>query len=161
MTIPKKVFSFLNQTGFLSEDAKRRETSHDLKLAVAVVVVRSAYCDKRFAEEERTEILKDLSHEFSLEERDVEELIEEAREFQEYDSWIASFIDRIRESFTVDQRIEVLSLVWRVVESDDFIDSEEQDFINQLEERLGLTAKEGAEAKRRSEIIINDVDLLT
>ena len=158
MTRLKEMKSFLAESGILSENAHGAALSHDAQLAVAVIVVRAAYCDNRFASEEREEILNDLGYEFGMERRDVENLIEEARDLQKLESWMSSYIEDIRENFDIDQRIEVLSVVWRVMEADGMVDEADEEFVESLELRLGLSAEEGEEAQRRAQLSLPEVN---
>ncbi len=152
MTLVKDIKSLLDNKGLLAIDAEGEASSHELLLAVAVIVVRAAYTDARFAPEEREETLNDLSKLFGMEERDVEVLIKEARSQQGFDSWIASYLERIHDDFDVDQRIEVLALVWRIVEADGLIDSREDAFLDSLQLSLGLSSAEADEAQRRTSV---------
>ena len=155
MTIVKSIKNILAGSGLLSRDREGNEASHELQLAVAVLILRAAYGDKRFSLEEREEAINDLEHEFGMERRDVEVLVEEARELQQFDSWIESFIENIKDSFNIDQRIEILSLVWRIAEADDLVDEVEEDFITSLGLRLGLSTEEGEEAERRAQLSLD------
>jgi uncharacterized tellurite resistance protein B-like protein len=136
----------------LSKNLRGVTSSHDLRLAVTVIALRAAFCDKRLAPEEHKRLLKDLIYEFGMSKKDVELMIEDAHDYQKFDTWVNTYIEFINEEYNVDQRIEVLSLVWRVIAADDFIDKTEQEYVDSLAVRLGLSKEEEREAIDRANL---------
>ena len=115
----------------MSEEAKR--------LAAAALLVEAARRDDDFADSEKEAIRDILSRHFQLDAGDATSLLELAVSRQKIGmgEWI--FTKAISDGFTMDERKNVVKMLWEVALSDGLVHQLEATMIHQLGKEIGLS----------------------
>lgn len=114
----------------MSEDAKR--------LAAAALLVEAARRDEEFADAEKAAIKSILSRHFKLNDTDSASLLDLAVSRQKVGmgEWI--FTKAISDGFSLEERRDVVAMLWEVALSDGFVHKLEATMIHQLGKEIGL-----------------------
>ena len=115
----------------MSEEAKR--------LAAAALLVEAARRDDDFADAEKAAIKSILSRHFQLNDADATALLELAVSRQKIGmgEWI--FTKAISDGFSLDERRNVVTMLWEVALSDGRVHKLEATMIHQLGKEIGLS----------------------
>jgi uncharacterized tellurite resistance protein B-like protein len=125
-------------------DAAREE---DLRTATCALFLEIANIDEEFTDEERDSILKIIQSEYGLSEERALELARRAmRELEEsIDLW--GFTTLINDNYTLDEKLRVVELLWRVVYADGKLEKHEDYLVHKVAQLLRLTHKQLIAAK--------------
>jgi uncharacterized tellurite resistance protein B-like protein len=124
------------------------------RLAAAALMVEAARRDNDFAADERAAIKRVVGENFKLTPEDAETLVELAEQRQKIPYGESIFTRTVAGSFSVDERKEVLRMIWEVALADGHLDHLEDVMIARLASEIGLdkaasdAARTAAEAKR-------------
>ncbi len=107
-------------------------------LATAAILLEIAYADESFSNEEQKGLLTFLEQRFGISGTDARELIESAGEMRSntIDHW--NLTNLIRGNTTLDERIEIVKTMWRMVYSDGQLHQYENYLVRKLADLLGL-----------------------
>lgn len=148
----RRVKTFLRGEGPLHADQDGNPHSRELQLAAAALLLEGAYGDEECTREEKTEIIRDLSFEFAISHRETKRIIEDADEIRLNHESLRPLIEVINHRLTREQRVEVLSLVWRVILADGVVQQFEKVYAEWLVPLLGLSAEEAKQASAQAEV---------
>ena len=112
-----------------------------------ILLLEAAYGDTDYLWRENRTIVKGLEREFGLGKREILELLGRANEIRPPVVKLADVTDVIRDRFTLEQRKEVLRLVWRVVEADGTVDEWEESFADHIGKAVGLRGEDARAAR--------------
>ena len=108
------------------------------RLAAAGLLVEAARRDNDFADEERAAITQVVGHNFNLSDEDAKELVATAEQRQKLPYSESIFTRTVASSFSIDERKEVLQMIWTVALADGRLDHLEHVMIAQLAKEIGL-----------------------
>lgn len=148
----RRVKEFLRGQGILVQDQNGQVPSQELQLAAAALLLEGAYGDEECSRAEQVEIIGDLAFEFGISKKETMRLVEDANEIRLNHESLRPLITVINNRFTREQRLEVLSLVWRVVLADGVVQEFEKVYAEWLVPLLLLTDAEGKRARARAEV---------
>lgn len=123
------------------------ETKPDLKVAVSAVLLEMANADGEFDPSERETIVVLLRDQFDMGAAEVEDLIAltEAERAKVPDLW--PFTNAIARTYTPEEKLEVLVMVWQVVFADSRLDPHEEMLVRKLQLMLAVNHSVVIEAK--------------
>jgi uncharacterized tellurite resistance protein B-like protein len=136
-----------------SEAPQRRreeqEAEHQkmIRLATAAVLLEVAYADSKMSMKEQETLLTHLQDDFELSKEEARELVEAAEELR------ADTIDHfhltnvVRKSCSLDDRIDIVKTMWRIVYVDGELHQYEGYIVRKLADLLGLEHSVMIEAK--------------
>ena len=150
MELIRKVRGFLHGKGPLFENESGESISRELQIAVAIVLLETAFGDEECTKDEYRELISALSYEFGFSKGEVKSLLEEANEERFSKLEITPFLKQLRENLSEPQRVEVLSLVWRVIDADGQIEAFEKAFAEWLVPSFNLSKDQGEAARLRA-----------
>jgi uncharacterized tellurite resistance protein B-like protein len=134
-----------------AEDAKgaKHRSEHDLRVATCALFVEMARIDETFTPEEMDNILTILKEKYGLSMENADALVAEAdKELAEsVDLW--RFARLINENYTIDEKIEIIEILWQMVFVDGKMDRYEHYLMNKLKNLLRLSHDQLIEAKLR------------
>ena len=134
--IVKRFFS--NTTAEVSKDANQK-TEHDLRVATCALFLEMAHIDETFTQEELETILTILKEKYGLSQEHADALVAEAdKELAEsVDLW--RFARLINENYTIDEKLEIIEILWQMVYVDGKMDRYEHYLMNKLKNLLRLS----------------------
>lgn len=124
------------------------------QLAAAALLVEAARRDNDFADDERAAITRVVGEKFKLTAEEAKTLVELAEQRQKLPYGESIFTRTVAGSFTIDERKDVLGMIWEVALADGHLDHLEDVMIARLAKEIGLdkaasdAARKSAEAKR-------------
>ena len=116
-------------------------SSHDPKLAVAVLLVHLASVDGQMKDEERVAIRQALADNYALDEASVEQLIKQAalRDAEAVDFY--KFTHAITQ-LEMEERIEIIRMMWMVVFADKKNHELEDNMVWRIAELIGVSSRD-------------------
>jgi uncharacterized tellurite resistance protein B-like protein len=142
--IVKRFFS--KATAEVSKDANNK-TEHDLRVATCALFLEMARIDETFTQEEMDTILTILKQKYGLSQEHADALVALAdKELAEsVDLW--RFARLINENYTIDEKIEIIEILWQMVYVDGKMDRYEHYLMNKLKNLLRLSHDQLIDAK--------------
>ena len=134
---------------FFRKTKKNVKESVDPKLqAVAAILIEAALIDQDFGQKERDIIAKILKKQFSLlEAYDINELIENTVSNLENSGDLLSYTRTIKENWDLQNRIEIIEMMWKVCLIDNKIEPYEDMLIRRVSGLIYVSDKDRKKAK--------------
>ena len=144
LDIVKRFFS--NTAAEVSKDANQK-TEHDLRVATCALFLEMARIDETFTQEEMNTILTILKEKYGLSQEHADALVAEAdKELAgSVDLW--RFARLINENYTIEEKIEIIDILWQMVYVDGKMDRYEHYLMNKLKNLLRLSHDQLIDAK--------------
>jgi len=121
---------------------------HDaLQVATCVLLLEVASADDEFHDDERDHIVETMQKRFDLAPEDAHELIEYAHHARQHSSDLWKFTNHINKNCTKDEKLQILSEVWRVIFIDGTLDGHEDYIIHKFARLLNLNHPQLIETK--------------
>ncbi|MDH3198437.1 MAG: TerB family tellurite resistance protein [Candidatus Krumholzibacteria bacterium] len=119
----------------------------DIRIAAAALFLEIASIDNEFSDEERLRILAILQSEYQLSPEDALALAEEARSelAGSVDLW--RFTNRINESYSDEEKVRIVDLLWEIVYADGTVDAHEDYLMHKLGKLLRMPHRQLIAAK--------------
>ncbi len=132
-----------------SEEGTTAGDAHDQTLAAAVLLVEAAHLDGHQSEEEIAAIRRILQTRFALSEEDCDILLATANQTQEEAVELHQFTRKIKTSYSYDQRLELIEMLWEVVYADGTLHDFEANLLRRVGGLLHVSDRDRGEARRR------------
>lgn len=127
-----------------------RDTEHDVRIATAALFLEMARIDEKFTSEEMDTVLSILREKYGLSREHADALVAEAdKELEEsVDLW--QFAGLINKNYSIDEKLEIIETLWRMVYVDGKMDKYEHYLMNKLKNLLRLSHDQLIGAKRKA-----------
>ena len=124
-----------------SETAKNidQATEHDVRVAACALFVEMARIDEKFTEAEMNTILSIVQDRYGLSREHADALVAEADKELDKSVDLWQFARLINENYSIDEKIEIIELLWRMVFVDGKMDRYEHYLMNKLKNLLRLS----------------------
>jgi uncharacterized tellurite resistance protein B-like protein len=124
-----------------------RATEHDIRVATCALFVEMARIDEKFTPTEVDTVISILKERYGLSREHADVLLAEAdKELAEsVDLW--QFARLINENYSVDEKMEIIEIVWQMVFVDGKMDQYEHYLMNKLKNLLRLSHEQLITAK--------------
>ncbi|MEJ2182814.1 MAG: TerB family tellurite resistance protein [Nitrospirota bacterium] len=132
------------------ESSGEGDRSLRTQVAAAVILLEAAHADEECGEEERIRILETLKSSFGLTEEYAGELMEMAAEKRAHAVDIWEFTNEVNQSYSHQEKLDVMEAVWRVIHADGELEKHEDHFARKLAVLLRLSHREMIDAKLRA-----------
>ena len=127
--------------------ARAERAEHSLELATAVLLVEVMRADPALGEDERVAVVDALRARFAMQPDEIDRLVELAHETSRSANDFYAFTSVINDSFTHEQKVHVVELMWRVAFADGHLDAHERHLISKVADLLHVTHGEYIAAK--------------
>ncbi len=125
--------------GFAGQPGQEDRSSADpLRLATAAVLLEIGYADGTFHPAEGEDLTAYLERAFGLAPEEVRELIDEAAEIRSRTIDHFALTNFIRKNASLDERVEIVKTMWRMVYADGKLTDYENYLVRKLADLLGL-----------------------
>ena len=116
-----------------------RNTEHDIRIATCALFLEMARIDEKFTPEEMDTVLSIMQDKYGLSREHADALVAEAdKELEEsVDLW--QFARLINENYSIDEKMEIIETLWRMVYVDGKMDEYEHYLMNKLKNLLRLS----------------------
>ena len=128
-------------------DGGSGHSEHDLQVAVCALFLEIANSDREFDKNEWDNIIANLKRQFGISDEVAIQLTEEAAKAvgESIDIW--KFTNRINETYSVEEKIRVVEMLWRIVYADGKVDMNEDYLVRKSANLLNLKDSQLIEAK--------------
>ena len=133
------------QTG--STTKPQPHSDQDIRVAVCALCVEIARIDETFSSEELDTLIEILTQKYALSPEHAQELITEADKALEDSVDLWQFARAINENFTIDEKVGIMEILWRIVYVDGKMEPNEHYLMNKLSNLLRLSHKQMIDAK--------------
>jgi uncharacterized tellurite resistance protein B-like protein len=147
MRLMDRVRELLAQQNPLAKDAKGAPADLEIRAAVAVLLLEAAFGDADYVWKEERILVRGLESAFGIGRQETHELLGRAQEIRPPVVKLADVTDVLASRYDLEQRKQILALLWRVIEADAVVWEWEAVFGKHVTQALGLTAAEGDEVR--------------
>jgi uncharacterized tellurite resistance protein B-like protein len=133
---------------FVSDEEKEtNEVEEMISIATLTLLLEIAHSDRNFTKEEESRIDKLVKTYFHLNDNDFESLKRKVETNRKEHVDLYDVTKAIRQNYSIEKRIEVMEMFWKVVYADGTINKYEESLCRQLAELMGLQHKHYIESK--------------
>jgi uncharacterized tellurite resistance protein B-like protein len=126
------------------------DASDEIHTAVAALLIEAARMDSTFDVAERSSIGALLASKFNLDGEAVRQLIDDAQRKVEHSTQYFPFTNAICKNMTIEQRTEIIEMMWAVAYSDGVLDPHEDMLLRQVAGLLHVPDRERGLARQRA-----------
>ena len=133
-----------------SAPATGGNAADEMHLAVAALLIEAARMDSTFDAAERASIEALLATKFDLDAEALQPLIDAAQRKVEYSTQYFPFTSTIAKQMTIEQRTEIIEMMWSVAYADGVLDPHEDMLLRQVAGLLHVPDRERGLARQRA-----------
>ena len=133
-----------------SAPASGADAADEMHIAVAALLIEAARMDSTFDAAERASIGALLAKKFDLDVEALQSLIDEAQRKVEYSTQYFPFTNAIAKQMTIEQRAEIIEMMWSVAYADGVLDPHEDMLLRQVAGLLHVPDRERGLARQRA-----------
>lgn len=127
------------------------DPDHQLRLATAALLIEMMHQDHKVGEEEREAVRAALREQFNLDEDEIRELLELARQEAEMATDYYQFTRLIAGQCSPEEKKKVIEYLWKVAYSDNHLDPLEEHMIRRLADLLYVPHRDFIHAKHKAQ----------
>lgn len=135
-----RINDFINN--LLSADEGTANNQHSVEIACAVLLCEVMRADNAFTDSEQEKLSAIVAKQFSLSDQEVSTVLEQAFALSENANDFYQFTSRLNQHYTLDERIEIVTLLWQVAYADGELASIEEHIIRKIADLLHLRHSE-------------------
>lgn len=118
-------------------------------LAAAVLLVEAARLDGEFGVEEKETICSLIKQHFALEQEEVDSLVDEAKDVQEKSNHLVRFTRTIKETYSTEERVAIIEMLWEVVYADGVLHDFEANLLRRVGGLIYVSDRDRGAARKR------------
>ena len=118
-----------------------------LEIATCVILLEAATADSKLSKEELQKIIELLKQQFQLTESAADELIETSKKERQGSTGVWPYTHMINEDLTIEEKYELMEMIWKVIYSDKTLDEFENYIAHELLNLLNLDHRKFIELK--------------
>lgn len=141
------VKKFFSKTSSTDTKPSQRSTAHDIQVAVCALCIEIARIDEKFTQQELDTLLSILIKKYNLSSDNAEALMAVADQALEESVDLWQFAQLINENYAVDEKLEIIEMLWQIVYVDEKMDKHEHYLMNKLSSLLRLSHNQLIDAK--------------
>jgi len=130
-----------------AHDETAIQKEHDISLAVTAIMIEIMNVDDKLESAEHQTIITAIKKRFALNDAEVEELIQSAKNAQNIATDFHQFTSLITQHFSTSERIDFLKDLWLIAMVDGTIDPYEEQLIRRIANLIGVYHGEFIQAK--------------
>jgi uncharacterized tellurite resistance protein B-like protein len=131
----------------LNEQAESTKSALSVEMACTVLLCEVMKADGHLDEAEQSLLTEMISQQFSLSEKEVRELIQQAIELSEHAIDFHQFTSKINSHYSPQEKGEIVTLLWKLAMADGKIASIEEHIIRRVSDLLYLSHSQYIHAK--------------
>jgi len=135
--------------GHLSGPEAEHHSHGELQLAAAALLVEAATLDGHYGETEQAAIDKLLREKFTLRDEEARSLHDLAVAEQSGANQLLGFTRVIKDRYSLEERIELIEMIWEVVYADGELHDYEANLLRRLGGLLYVSDRERGDARKR------------
>ena len=116
-----------------------RDPAHDIRIATCALFLEMARIDEKFTKEEMETVLSIMQEKYGLSREHADTLVAEADKELEDSVDLWQFARLINENYSIDEKMEIIEILWRMVYVDGKMDEYEHYLMSKLKNLLRLS----------------------
>ena len=140
------MFKFLEKL-ITNEPNTVQISERDLQLATAGLFLEMVYADFEPHPDEQKQLFNALQNLFQLSQQEIDQLLREAKQIREQRQDIWQFASLIKDHLEREQRLKILSNLWKIIFADGRVDKYEDALMRKITNLLGLDHSDMIETK--------------
>jgi uncharacterized tellurite resistance protein B-like protein len=141
----------LTERSSLATDKEGEPADLEMRATIAVLLLEAAYGDEQYAWREERAILDGLERSFGIGHREAQDLVGRAGEIRPPVVLLSDLTEVIVDRYDEDQRMDLVTLLWGVIEADHVVDEWEKVFADHVARAVGLSVSQAREARMRAQ----------
>ena len=141
----KELFSAFDR----GETATDSHSFEEHQLAAAALLVEAGCLDGGFGEAEEGTVRSLLINRFNLSDEEVAELMERASAAQDSSSQLFRFTHAVKDTFTEEERVHLIEMLWEVVYADGVLHDYEANLLRRIGGLIHVSDRDRGDALRR------------
>ena len=134
-----------------SDDLKKTSSIDDKLFTIACILVEAALVDNNFGNEEKNIIIKILQKQYKVKNiKDIKNTLDKAIEASEESSDLITYTKKIKQNWSIEKRIEVIEMLWKVCLVDGVIEPYEDMLIRRVSGLIYVDDKNRNLAKKNA-----------
>ena len=126
-------------------------TPQDVKVATVSILLKMAHADNSVDQEEINAIYTAVKSSFAVDQAEAEELMSIAENLRKNEKKTTELVQAINENFSVEQRQQILGVIWKVVKADGIVDKYELEYATRVRALLNLSLEQALAARALAE----------
>jgi uncharacterized tellurite resistance protein B-like protein len=143
------VKKFFSKSTSVDTTASQHTTAHDIQVAVCALCIEIARIDEKFTQQELDTLLSILIQKYNLSPDNAQSLMAVADQALEDSVDLWQFAQLINENYAIDEKLEIIEMLWQIVYVDGKMDEHEHYLRNKLSSLLRLSHKQLIDAKMK------------
>ncbi|MDH3267234.1 MAG: TerB family tellurite resistance protein [Ignavibacteria bacterium] len=135
------------QTSAEKNISSSKTTTNKYQVATAALLIEIAKADGDFSDDERNRIIELMKNDFDLDDECINELLELSEQKVKDSISVYEFSSVINESFTQQEKLDLIKNLWRIIYEDGKLDSHEDRLIKIIGSTLNLEHRDVIGAK--------------
>lgn len=140
---------FFERDGMAAGGAGRHEPD-EVQVAAAALLVETAALDGAFTGDERERIELQLRERFGLDQDEVATLVADAESKVDHSVELHGFTRQVKEAFTLEERIQMVEMLWQVIYSDGVVHPYEANLVRRVCGLIYVPDAESGAARKRA-----------
>lgn len=137
-----RVLQLLRERTRISFPVEEDERTFEILMGACAVLLELATADGEFTHDERKRIYALFRDEYQMFIDDIEELIDLTEEAIGPNREKGEFTGMINAHYSIHEKLHLVELMWKIVFADGVIDEREEQLVEALAGRLGISKKE-------------------
>ena len=134
-----------------SDDLKKTSSIDDKLFTIACILVEAALVDNNFGNEEKNIIIKILQKQYKVKNiKDIKNTLDKAIETSKESSDLITYTKKIKQNWSIEKRIEVIEMLWKVCLVDGVIEPYEDMLIRRVSGLIYVDDKNRNLAKKNA-----------
>ncbi len=150
MRLLDELMEFLQRKHVLAADRTGAPADIEVQAATALLLLEAAHGDEEYVWREHRAIVSGLKRAFGLGKAEVLELLRRSEEIRPPTVRLADVAQVILERYDEAQRLEVVRLLWEVVDADGIVEDWEKIFATHVARTVGISDEEAAAARQEA-----------
>ena len=144
------VKKFFSKRSHDDSSDQRRKRPRDIRIATCAILLEMSNIDGEFSTLERESIISILKNNFDVSDEHATTILEASREELKGSIDLWEFTNLINQNYSIEEKIQVVKMVWDVVYADGKLEKHEDYLVHKLAHLLRLTHKQLIEAKLKA-----------
>jgi uncharacterized tellurite resistance protein B-like protein len=142
----KKIF---DKTGNIENQKESINRQQKLKIATCVILLEAVTADDIFSDHELHKIIELLKSKYEMTDSQLNELIVTSKKEREESTDLWYFTNLINENLTIDEKYDLMEMIWEVIYTDGTLDKYENYIAHKLRNLLNLDHNKFIDIKMR------------
>jgi uncharacterized tellurite resistance protein B-like protein len=122
-------------------------STQEIRVAVCALCVEIARIDQTFSRQELETLINILTDKYDLSPQHAHALVEQADKALDNSVDLWQFARAINENFSIEEKVDIMEILWRIVYVDGKMEPDEHYLMNKLSNLLRLSHKQMIDAK--------------